>query len=193
MLAFGIITISQGVVTNIKGLYAARIFLGLAEAGMFPGCFYLIGMWYKRSEAQKRFTFFFSSTSLAGAFSGLLAAALSHMDGIGGYRAWRWIFIIEGLLTCICGISFFFIIPDFPETAKFLTPTEREYVKRRIEEDQGKSSIERKITFKDVVNVFKDYKVIVGGFMYFGLIVPAYCELFVSLLLDEIERLMEEI
>jgi MFS family permease len=116
-------------------------------------------MWYKRSEAQKRFSFFFSSTSLAGAFSGLLAAALSNMDGIRGYRAWRWIFIIEGLLTCVVSLFFFFAIPDFPESAKFLTPAEQAFVKQRIEEDQGKSGLERPITFRDVLRVFKDYKV----------------------------------
>ena len=116
-------------------------------------------MWYRRSEAQKRFSFFFSSTSLAGAFSGLLAAALSHMDGIGGYRAWRWVFIIEGLLTVVVSLLFFFAIPDFPENAKFLSPAEKEFVKRRIEEEQGKSALDRPITFRDVIDVFKDYKV----------------------------------
>lgn len=45
-------------------------------------------------------------------------------------------------------------------------------MKARLEIDQGKSALERAITFKDVVNVFKDYKIIIGGFMYFGLIVP---------------------
>ena len=177
MMAFGILTVCQGLVSSIGGLYAVRLFLGLAEAGMFPGCFYLIGMWYKRSEAQKRFSFFFSSTSLAGAFSGLLAAALSHMDGLGGYRAWRWIFIIEGLLTCVCAAFFFFIVPNFPEDAKFLSVAEKEFIKQRVAEDQGKSAIERRIGFSDAVNVFKDYKIIVGGFMYFGLIVPAYSKL----------------
>lgn len=44
------------------------------------GCFYLLGMWYKRSEAQKRFTFFFASTSLAGAFGGLLASAIGKSE-----------------------------------------------------------------------------------------------------------------
>jgi hypothetical protein len=62
-----------------------------AEAGMFPGCFYLIGMWYKRQEAQKRFSFFFSSTTLAGGFGGLIAAGIGKMDGVGGYRNWRWV------------------------------------------------------------------------------------------------------
>lgn len=63
---FGFVTICQGLVTNYSGLLATRFFLGVAETGMFPGSFYLIGMWYKRSEAQRRFSFFFSSTSLAG-------------------------------------------------------------------------------------------------------------------------------
>ena len=121
--------------------------------------FYLIGMWYKRSEAQKRFSFFFSSTSLAGAFSGLLAAALSNMNGIRGYKAWRWIFIIEGLLTVLVSFSFFFAIPDFPEVSKFLTEREKAFVKSRIEEDQGKAALERPINFRDVINVLKDYKV----------------------------------
>jgi hypothetical protein len=46
------------------------------------GCFYLLGMWYKRGEAQKRFTFFFASTSLAGAFGGLLASAIGKSEQI---------------------------------------------------------------------------------------------------------------
>jgi MFS family permease len=57
---------------------------------MFPGAFYLIGMWYRRHEAQKRYTFFFSSTTLAGAFGGLLASAIGKMDHMRGYRGWRW-------------------------------------------------------------------------------------------------------
>lgn len=57
---------------------------------MFPGCFYLISMWYRRHEAQKRYTFFFASTSLAGAFGGLLASAIGKMDGMAGYRGWRY-------------------------------------------------------------------------------------------------------
>lgn len=103
------------------------------------------------------------------------------------------IFILEGLLTCVVSLAFFFMIPDFPEEAKWLTEEERAYVAARLRADQGKSARERKITGTDVANVFKDVKVIsldyllrpsktisdvsqvwLGGFMYFGLIVPAY-------------------
>jgi hypothetical protein len=64
--------------------------------------------------------------------------------------------------------------PNFPEESKWLTEDERVFVQARLRIDQGKSARERPITAKDVGNVFKDFKVIVGGFMYFGLIVPAY-------------------
>ena len=66
------------------------------------------------------------------------------------------------------------IIPDFPEDAKWLTNEERAFLKARLQDDQGKSAIERRITLHDVLNCFKDYKFFLGGLMYFGLIVPAY-------------------
>lgn len=79
-IGFGLVMVFQGLTQNYSGILATRFFLGLFECGMFPGCFYLLGMWYKRAEAQKRFTFFFSSTSLAGAFGGLLASAIGKSE-----------------------------------------------------------------------------------------------------------------
>ncbi|KAF2266645.1 MFS general substrate transporter [Lojkania enalia] len=174
MFGFGLVTALQGLVQNYSGLLATRFFLGVFETGMFPGAFYLIGMWYRRHEAQRRYTFFFSSTTLAGAFGGLLASAIGKMDGMRGYRGWRWIFILEGILTCVVSFFFFFMLPNFPEEAKWLTEEERTFVRARLYQDQGNSGRERPITIRDIGRVFKDPKVIVGGFMYFGLIVPAY-------------------
>ncbi|KAG8533207.1 uncharacterized protein KY384_001990 [Bacidia gigantensis] len=191
MFVFGLVTVCQGLVKNWSGLLVTRFFLGLAETGMFPGSFYLIGMWYKRSEAQKRYSFFFGSTSLAGAFGGLLASAIGKMNGMRGYHGWRWIFILEGTLTCLVALAFYFVIPSFPEDANWcvitalvlitctnhdfrLTHEERHYIRARLETDQGKVALERRISPHDVLNVFKDFKVFFGGFMYLGLLVPAY-------------------
>ena len=96
------------------------------------------------------------------------------MDGMRGYLGWRWIFILEGTLTCVVSLVFFFVIPSFPEDAKWLREDERVYVKARLRKDQGRSAAERPIRIRDIVNVFKDFKIFVGGFMYMGLIVPAY-------------------
>ena len=50
--------------------------------------------WYKRSEAQKRFSFFIAATTLGGAFAGLLAYAIADLDGKAGLASWQWVFII---------------------------------------------------------------------------------------------------
>ncbi|KAK5629608.1 hypothetical protein RRF57_005323 [Xylaria bambusicola] len=190
MFLFGLVSIFQGLTQNYGGLLATRFFLGLFEAGMFPG------MWYKRDEAQKRYSLFFSSTSLAGAFGGLLASAIGKrkhsdnnryprswetsanlvtlVDGVRGYSGWRWIFILEGLLTAVVALVFFFTFPAFPEESKWLSEEEQTYIKARLKAEQGNNGAERKITFRDVLTVLRDHRVILGGFMYFGLIVPAY-------------------
>jgi len=116
-LGFGIVTICQGFVQNYGGLLTTRFFLGVFECGMFPGCFYLLGMWYRREEAQKRFSLFFGSTSLAGAFGGLLAGAIGKMDGVRGWNGWRWIFVLEGAGTVVIGLIFLLTFPGFVEDA----------------------------------------------------------------------------
>ncbi|KAL2787314.1 Peroxin-3-domain-containing protein [Aspergillus keveii] len=157
MFLFGLVTVCQGLVTNWAGLMTTRWFLGMFETGMFPGCFYLLGMWYKRSEAQKRFSFFFSSTTLAGAFGGLLASGLGKMHGLANLAGWRWVFIIEGILTCVVAIALFFLLPDFPEEAKWLTEEERTYMRAKLAQDSGHAGTDADMGWRDVLEVFKDY------------------------------------
>jgi hypothetical protein len=130
-------------------------------------------MWYRREESQKRITFFYSATTLAGAFGGLIATGIGHMDHLRGYRAWRWIFIVgesiclgyrpsylitmlEGLVTAVLAIAWFFLLPDFPEEASFLSDQERDVVQRRLRADVGASAHEISYSMRDVLSVFRD-------------------------------------
>ena len=85
MFCWGACTVGQGLVQNFGSLVALRFLLGIFESGLVPGAVYLISMYYKRYELQWRLSIFFSAGILAGAFGGLFAYALAHMDGIGGY------------------------------------------------------------------------------------------------------------
>jgi MFS family permease len=85
MFGWGLITIFLGVVHNFASLVALRFLLGIFEAGLVPGAVYVISMYYKRYELQWRLSVFFCASILAGAFGGLFAYALAHMDGVGGY------------------------------------------------------------------------------------------------------------
>lgn len=171
------------IVQNYGGLIATRFLLGLAEAGVFPGStysqkntrthrsspryigFYLISFWYKREEAQKRFTFYWCSVLIASAFGGLLASAIANMDGVGGYSNWRWLFILEGSVTILVGILAFFLISDFPEEAKWLTEEERRWVISRTGRDKESA---QKIVAADLIRFFSDFKNILAGIIYFG-------------------------
>lgn len=93
---FGIVAMCEGFTQSFAGLVVARLFLGVTQAGTFACCFYLISMWYKREEAQRRFTLFYTSVNLASAFGGLLASAIGLLGGRENYSGWRWVFIIEG-------------------------------------------------------------------------------------------------
>lgn len=110
-----------------------RVLVGLAEAGFFPAATYLLTTWYCRWEVQTRI--FFSAASLAGAFSGLLAFGIQHMAGNAGLGGWQWIFILEGVLTVLVGFAIPFVLPDSPNTVRFLTPAEKEIINHRLEED----------------------------------------------------------
>ena len=77
MVGWGLVMTLMGIVKDYHGLLIARFFLGVAEAGLYPGVAYYITMWYCRSEAQFRQAMFFSAASVAGAFSGLLAFAIA--------------------------------------------------------------------------------------------------------------------
>ena len=79
MVAWGTVMTLMGIVQDFKGLLIARLFLGVTEAGLYPGVAYYITMWYVRKEAQTRQALFFSAASVAGAFSGLLAYAIDNM------------------------------------------------------------------------------------------------------------------
>lgn len=114
----------MGLVHNYEGLLAARWFLGITEAGLFPGVAYYLSCWYKRSEFGIRMAIFFSAAAVSGSFGGLLAAAIGKMEGVGNKPGWAWIFILEGIVTVLFGAASFYMVHDFPDNAKFLTDSE---------------------------------------------------------------------
>ncbi|KAJ5804575.1 uncharacterized protein N7518_000878 [Penicillium psychrosexuale] len=179
MVAWGIVMTLMGVVKDYGGLLAARLFLGIAEAGLYPGVAYYITLWYPRHRAQFRQALFFSAASVAGAFSGLLAYAIAKMDGVGGYAGWRWIFILEGLLTVIVALIAPFAIHDSPETATFLTEEERRFVihSLRIQNSADSREIDQtndKFEMRYVIDAFTDWQIWLGLFMYWGITCPLY-------------------
>ncbi|KAF2265583.1 MFS nicotinic acid transporter-like protein Tna1 [Lojkania enalia] len=168
MVLWGICMTTMGLVHDFSGLMAARWWLGVAEAGLFPGVNYYLSCWYRRSEFGIRAAIFFSAAALAGSFGGLLAAAIAQMGGVGGKPGWAWIFILEGLATIVVGIVSYWMVHDFPNEAKFLSPDDRARVLRRLRADQQASAGHEVFKMDYFWQSVKDWKTWLFAIIYMG-------------------------
>ncbi|CAI6337172.1 unnamed protein product [Periconia digitata] len=175
-LSWGAVMIGQGFTKHWIALAICRVLLGAFEAGFFPGCVYLITCWYKRFEVQKRLGGFYLVSVGIGGIANILAYGLMQMEGVGNLRGWRWIFIIEGILTCLLAIASYFIILDFPDKAEkigFLTHSEAACVLQRIEDDRG-DSVSDPLTWAKFVHHLRDLKLWAFATLFMSTTMPAY-------------------
>ncbi|KAL2607438.1 hypothetical protein R1flu_026011 [Riccia fluitans] len=175
MIAWGTCMTLMGTVNNFQSLFTTRLFLGVTEAGLFPGVAYYLSCWYRKREYGLRAAIFLSAATLSGAFGGLLAAAIAKMDGVGGRPGWSWIFILEGLATVLAGTISFWLVPDFPDTAKFLTPKEQAFTISRLQADDQLSAGHIEVfKFSRLWKALKDWKTPVTMLITMGIDGPLY-------------------
>ncbi|MDI1487678.1 MAG: hypothetical protein OHK93_006949 [Ramalina farinacea] len=138
MIVWGVISAATAGAHSYGGLIAIRFFLGFVEAAYFPGCLFFLSSWYTRKELGFRTALLYSGSLLSGAFSGLISAGITNgLDGSRGLRAWRWLFIIEGVITIFIAFCAYFFLPDFPRTTTWLTEAEKQLAIWRLDEDIG--------------------------------------------------------
>lgn len=113
-----------------------------------------------------RISYFYCASALSGAFSGLLAAGIAEMDGVGGYEGWRWIFILEGCVTVILGICCFFLLIDTPAlSSRWLTPEEIRYLEISMFVKQGGTfQMENGSKLRDLKKVLMNWRVYVQAY-----------------------------
>ncbi|GIJ90741.1 hypothetical protein Asppvi_009703 [Aspergillus pseudoviridinutans] len=137
---FGLITLCTAFIQNWKQMIALRVLLGFAMSGIYPGLTYLISTWYTRKEQQLRFAFLQSGEVLVLATGTIVNYALNRLDGKAGLRGWRWMFLVQGLITCVLGIITYWWMVDFPEQSEksfwFLSKTEAKVAAQRIQKDR---------------------------------------------------------
>ncbi|EJD36032.1 MFS general substrate transporter [Auricularia subglabra TFB-10046 SS5] len=172
-LLWGAAMLSMGFVKDWKALAGLRALLGACEAGWFPGCIYLISTWYIRREVQTRLAVFYLTSTLVGGFLPIFAYGVSTIGEAAGLAAWRWIFIICGIITCAFALLAFPLIVDFPDRATFLTPEEKQFVTDRVEEDRADSEPDA-LTWQKAGEYALDLKLWAFGIMYMCSTMPSY-------------------
>ncbi|GMK53978.1 hypothetical protein CspeluHIS016_0105640 [Cutaneotrichosporon spelunceum] len=143
MFIWGAMSIGVRGMHSLGGMVAFRFVLGLVEAGFFPGVMLLMSCWYKPQELSKRIAMFYTASLVAGAFGGLLSfGIMDGLEGKGNTRGWKWLFIIEGLITVVVACAAFFVLPNYPATTKWLSAEEKQLAINRLLAVQAESVVE---------------------------------------------------
>ncbi|KAJ7127545.1 putative MFS transporter [Mycena crocata] len=171
MLVWGALTMGLGGTHTYAEVTVVRFLLGVFEAGLFPGLVYFLTFWYRTEERSMRVAFILASATLAGAFGGAIAFGVGHMNRTGGLSAWRWLFILEGLPSCLSSILVFFLLPDYPETARWLTEEERKLATHRLR-DQGSKGNSKPMTWGEAKETLMDWRLYAHYAIYFGVSPP---------------------
>ncbi|KXS15942.1 MFS general substrate transporter [Gonapodya prolifera JEL478] len=162
MTTWGICAALMGATTNFAGLVAVRVAIGSMEAGYSPGTAFYLTFWYKKYEVSSRWAYMYGGAGVISSFGGLIAYAVANMDGVGGLAGWRWLFILEGLASALVGVGTWFILPDYPQTAKFLTEREKEIIIGRLP-PTGPSMLAKKMEMSEVLDAFRDWRMYAFG------------------------------
>ncbi|KAJ5281849.1 MFS general substrate transporter [Penicillium angulare] len=170
--------LSAGFVNKWEQMVGIRVIIGGLEAGFFPASVYLISTWYTRYDIQQRYAIFYLLGCVAAAFTGILSYGLTFMNGLGGLTAWRWIFVIQGLLTSVIAVIGWFVLIDFPDRMKtskrnFLSDSEYDFIMRRIEKDRADVILEP-FSLKKYLGAGLDINIWAFGFIYFSSTTTAY-------------------
>ncbi|KAK6440477.1 hypothetical protein LTR95_003301 [Oleoguttula sp. CCFEE 5521] len=170
--SFGLITMCTAFVTTWKQMIALRVLLGISMSGIYPGLSYLISTWYPRKEQQVRFAFLQSGQVIILATGSIVNFGLNKLNGRGGLKGWQYMFLVQGLITCLFGLSTYWWIVEFPENAHksfyFLTPEEQKLAVSRIQRDRKDVEAEP-FTLKAVLRHAGDIKIYGFALLFFAL------------------------
>ncbi|KAF2089557.1 putative MFS transporter [Saccharata proteae CBS 121410] len=164
---WSVVAITQCAITGKSGFYATRSMLGLLEGGFIPDIVLWLSYFYTSRELPIRLSFFWTSLSLTTIVTSLLAFAILHLRGVVGWAGWRWLFLIEGLITLLIGLGSFFLMPaSAVQTKTWFRPNgwfnDREVricVNRVLRDDPSKGDMHNRkaITPKKLWNAAKDF------------------------------------
>ena len=126
MISWGVISGCMMLVQTPTSFYILRFFLGVAEAGFFPGIILYLTYWYPAARRAKVTSLFMTGIPMAGVIGGPLSGwILTSFDGVNGLAGWKWLFILEAAPSILLGLMVLVYLNDKISDATWLSPQEK--------------------------------------------------------------------
>jgi ACS family tartrate transporter-like MFS transporter len=170
LLSWGFVASLTGLVQSVHQLYAARIVLGFAEAGYYPGIVLYLTYWFRQREQARVLSLFltgFAVNSILGSpTSGFI---LQHVHWL-SVASWRWLFILEGLPAVALGFFTYLVLPNRPSEAKFLTQEEKDWLHAELQREEEQKPPGRHAAIEGIANL----RVWHLALVYFTMMIGSY-------------------
>lgn len=174
MMLWGLASAATMFVKTPTHFYIVRFLLGLSEAGFFPGIILYLTFWVPAAYRARVIALFMSALVVTGMIAGPVSGLiLQNLDGFWGLRGWQWMFVIEGLPSCVLGLMVYTYLDDRPEHAKWLTPSEKRVVISALEAERHAVRGEQG-GHPSLRNAFAQPMVYLFAFVYFSILAGGY-------------------
>ncbi|MFF5989302.1 MFS transporter [Prauserella flavalba] len=156
-ISWGLVTVVTGFVHDVTQLYIARIVLGVAEAGLFPGLLLYLTLWFRSKERGRAIAALALAQPVAMILGSLTGGfILDHVHWF-DLSSWRWVFVLQGAPAVLIGVLVLFYLPNVPSKARFLSTEESAWLEGEIAKEYRP---EEKETFLGQLRVMKNRKVL---------------------------------
>ncbi|MGH9739775.1 MAG: MFS transporter [Candidatus Acidiferrales bacterium] len=170
LFLWGLTSSATMLVRTPAEFYAARLLLGVVEAGFFPGIIFYFTQWYPSDRRANVTGIFQSATVVAGIVSGLMSGALmTYLNGLWTLRGWQWMFLLEGIPSLAMGILVLLFLDDSPQQAAWLSNDEKAVILDALSNDRATSA--GRHTFREALG---DWRVYFLGFIFFSAVIGTY-------------------
>ena len=167
LISWGTVAVLTGFVQTVHQLYLARFLLGIAEAGYGPGILLYLTYWFRRQEQAQAIALLLTGVPVAnfvGApLSGLI---LDHIHWL-GVSSWRWLLILEGIPAVVGGFLTYFLLPNRPAEAKFLSEEEKDWISSEVLREERQKLARHRISTIKVFTNGRVWHLICAGFAFF--------------------------
>lgn len=167
MLSWGLVSAATAFVGGAVSLSALRFLLGIAEAGFFPGVIFYLSAWFPDAMRARFVALFLAAVPLATIVGAPLSGLILGMDGAWGLRGWQWLFLLEGVPSCLLAFATLLYLPNGPAEARWLTREEKDVIAARLAADPAH-------THHALVPMLRDVRVWLLALPDFGIVVALY-------------------
>ncbi len=145
LVIWGGLATFTGLISNAHQFYWIRFFLGVAEAGFFPGVIVYLTHWYRYEDRAKAVAMFMLGIPMSNLVGAAFASFLTKIQWH-GFHGWRWLLILEGFPAVVAGIVTFFYLTDQPKDAKWLREDERNWITGELEREKAAKGAQKKVS-----------------------------------------------